>query len=600
MILIQQSQICDPKIRMVGSTTFDVDEPSTAAIALPSLPRLPAITPPSLLDSLPLEILHEIFVLCLPEDFRKEASGNNGPPAPLKLCHVSQTWRRAAISEPRLWRNLRLPTKRLEASTSLDSFTSTIAKLTAQAVFWFENAGDAGIRLVLDIPRPAFETADAGSVVTMLDGGRNVTNLPTELDLLVAWRKFVAVVLVQRASRIRSLELRPFTKAASACIAPFISPDLSQDFKRLDSVFIIGSQLPVSSCAGCHAKGLFGNAPSLKKVALVFSSIASSLPPSILPDTFLPWKQLTHLMIKMPCSGSFWKRVLLQCGQLETCVMHLEHSLIAEDRDPTLTDAGIVLPKLHRLDVTFHDEFSSIYFHPFRFPALTNISIACDIGNGFPTFIWLKQSKPHLYAQFKQLTSLTLSYQNITWSDLLELLKETDDLEELFVDSYLLDHKAFLQALTVYPDQTAKPIIPKLKNFSLFLEYYAETPPTTFEEQDLLVMMASRSPVASEVARHICIMNSIELPELYSARDPGVRVFAPDRLVSTSLGCVELWVDSEDGTKVELLEKFQQLTEALAESDKSDEYPPFSFLVDFVSPSEWLVQSNEPIWYSYY
>ncbi|TFK27691.1 hypothetical protein FA15DRAFT_635314 [Coprinopsis marcescibilis] len=557
----------------------------------------------SSIEVLPLEVLYEIFMLCLPGDFRI-VTCNIAQVAPLQLCHVSKAWRRASMNECRLWRNLKLPTKRLEEATTPEGFTDALSRITSLAAFWIQNAGDPGVRLVLNIPLPSskLQMMDIASQL-FHNNPSNPTINTTATTFMEAWMHFTNNVLVNGSPHIKDLELiQPLGTTASHWMPSFLSTLLPYDFKQLESVMVRGTQIIPSQCPGCRP-GLFGSMPNLKKVALVYTGLSSSAP-SMLPESLLPWRQLTHLMIKTPCSGSFWKRILMQCTQLEACIIHIEHSIVDGDDDPLLPSSGIELVRLHHLDLTFHDDFTSIYLHDFHFPNLQTLIVSCDIGNGFPTFTWLPITKTHLFPQLHNLISFTLSYQNLCASDLLELLGETPNLEELIVDSYLADHKGFLKSLTVYPNGTRKPLVPKLRAFSLFLEYYADTPPTSFEEEDFLVMMASRSVCAAAIAEHVCIMTSKNIDGIYSPDSSAPSVLRCGGTNESALVHVELWIDTEEWEwgRFDLLEKFaakhtMYLKDAI-EAGVQD-LPPFSFSLDFNSPSQWLLQSNEPVWYNY-
>ncbi|KAF9465565.1 hypothetical protein BDZ94DRAFT_1306919 [Collybia nuda] len=78
--------------------------PKTYIPAIKSTVCSQTVIPPirGIIDTLPIEVLGEIFVHCLPRS-------NIAPPiptlqtAPLQLCHVSSRWKRIAMSMPSLW-----------------------------------------------------------------------------------------------------------------------------------------------------------------------------------------------------------------------------------------------------------------------------------------------------------------------------------------------------------------------------------------------------------------------------------------------------------------------------------------------------------------
>jgi hypothetical protein len=83
------------------------------------------------LPILPPEVLGEIFVLCLPD---RDADRLNVDNAPAVLCQVSAYWRATAISEPRLWDTVILPT-----SSNYPLYHKFIRSGGAQR--WFDRTG---------------------------------------------------------------------------------------------------------------------------------------------------------------------------------------------------------------------------------------------------------------------------------------------------------------------------------------------------------------------------------------------------------------------------------------------------------------------------
>ncbi|TEB26469.1 hypothetical protein FA13DRAFT_1713281 [Coprinellus micaceus] len=83
------------------------------------------------LPILPPEVLGEIFVLCLPD---RDADRLNVDNAPAVLCQVSAYWRATAISEPRLWDTIILPT-----SSNYPLYHKFIRSGGAQR--WFDRTG---------------------------------------------------------------------------------------------------------------------------------------------------------------------------------------------------------------------------------------------------------------------------------------------------------------------------------------------------------------------------------------------------------------------------------------------------------------------------
>lgn len=519
---------------MNSLASTNVQKQENRIVSAPSL-HVPGSTPHPF-TSLPVEIVTEIFFQCLPHD--DEECTPSPSVAPLLLCRVSSLWRNAARADPRLWRHLTLNPKHLVKLPSLEPLTRATTRMVEQSIMWLKNSKDLGLDLDVTVPI-SFWDADFYS---------SESQLPSPMEVADRWDGFIMPVLVDRGGRLRTLRL---DFGAASLLQSFFFEAEDQPhpaMTRLESLTIKGEHLQVADTGdsarlgrGCTLKR-FTSASRLKRVAIL---VKNRIPfPLQLPRDFLPWAQLTHLMITMACSGSFWKYVLAQCVCLEEGYINIEHciALPEVDCDPPLPECGYIeLPRLNTLDVTFHDEYTSAYFEDFRFPQLHKLLVACDFGSGFPTFTWLPPTQSvNFFLQLKNLTSLTLSYQNMTEVEILGLLKHTVLLEDLVLDSYLVDHKTFLRALIVKPDPTAPtsgtsscsgvsggtvegsssgkmhvdgetaegneqqpPLLPKLKTFRFFLEYFADVPPTSFDEEDFLAVMTSRSEVAREVANNL-------------------------------------------------------------------------------------------------
>ncbi|KAJ2919220.1 hypothetical protein MD484_g1259, partial [Candolleomyces efflorescens] len=594
--------------------------------------------------TLPVEIVNEIFLHCLPasdEEFQPIPSQ-----APLLLCHVSSYWRSAAMGDSRLWRRLTLSPKRLLHLASIEPLSRATQQMVDQSLMWLTNVKDLGLELDITVPH-----SHTSSTVTDQDGV--VSQRPTFPEIVDQWHSFVVPILVKQACRFKTLQLN---YSFPAMLHSFFFGEQQEVLSRLESLTIKGDQLQISNTDGDPSNMMkhwvpiqrFAVAPRLTKAAILVKN--KSPFPHQLPGNFLPWPQLTHLMITMPCSGSFWKRILYTCPNLTAAYINIEHSVVPEDCDPFFPGTGhIDLPRLETLDVTFHDEFASAYFDDFRFPVLNHLLVACDFGSGFPTLTWVHPPPPRndsCFLGLRTLISLTLSYQNMNEADLLGILREAVQLQELILDSYLGDHKAFFQALVVKPhhessdsslEEIVQPILPQLQVFKFFLEYASDVPPTTFDEEDFLAMMASRSEVARAVVNGLA-----DEPELDSKPQAGagevakeengeekdavmgdgaptsidsnppttettplpakpvVRVNVPpiSKLI-TPIQQVEISTNAEDSTGFKQLEKFERAVErynktnGIPEQDSSR----FSFLLEFSNPSDWALQDSEPQWF---
>ncbi|RXW22487.1 hypothetical protein EST38_g3364 [Candolleomyces aberdarensis] len=599
--------------------------------------------------TLPVEIVNEIFLHCLPssdEEFQPTPSK-----APLLLCHVSSYWRSAAMGDPRLWRRLTLSPKRLLHLASIEPLSRTAQEMVDQAHMWLANVKDLGLELDITIPH-------SHSSSTVTDQNGVVSQRPTFPEIIDQWRSFIMPVLVKQAGRFKALQLN---YSFPAVLHSFFFGEEQDVLSKLESLTIKGDQLQISNTDGDPSNmskhwvpiQRFAVAPRLTKAAILVKN--KSPFPHQLPGNFLPWPQLTHLMITMPCSGSFWKRILQLCPNLMAAYINIEHSVVPEDCDPFFPGTGhIDLPRLKTLDVTFHDEFASAYFDDFRFPVLNHLLVACDFGSGFPTLTWVHPPPPrndNCFLGLRTLISLTLSYQNMNEADLLAILGQAIQLQELILDSYLGDHKTFFQALVVKPHhessdpslEIAQPILPQLQVFKFFLEYASDVPPTTFDEEDFLAMMASRSEVARAVVNRFseepepeskpqaaggaelakeengdekdAVMGDgagapissttidsnptpTETSLLHAKRVARLEV-PPISSLITPIQQVEISTNAEESSGFKQLERFDRGLEKYNKDRGIPEQVPaqFSFLLEFSNPSDWALQDSEPQWF---
>lgn len=84
------------------------------------------------MDSLPVEMLVEIFNLCLPQtDFIIP----NLTEAPLLLCNVCQSWRQIALSRPSLWSSLALNFNHRSVPRLADLYRRWLARAAGSMLF---------------------------------------------------------------------------------------------------------------------------------------------------------------------------------------------------------------------------------------------------------------------------------------------------------------------------------------------------------------------------------------------------------------------------------------------------------------------------------
>ncbi|KAJ7162234.1 hypothetical protein C8R46DRAFT_1103955 [Mycena filopes] len=286
-----------------------------------------ALTSP--LRRLPLDIIEEIFLACMPTSRNCVMSAQE---APVLLGRICSSWRSISRSSPRLWASLHIvePTRPYSPHRSLPSFFEfKVEQRLEVAKAWLQRSGNCPLSISLE------SNLDHGMTPPL-----SPSPAPPTTDLFLA-------ALLPFASRWQSMRL---------VVPPLALDTLSNltedDVPLLKYLKIVQRpERPHNTTQWNLASVL--RAPNLSR----FSISGSNMAPSDLP---LRWNQLTSLSIMGPAWGmgntqtsELALNILSRCPALRTCKMlvhdaaegHMSHVAVPP------SDAIVECRFLHTLDL---------------------------------------------------------------------------------------------------------------------------------------------------------------------------------------------------------------------------------------------------------
>ncbi|EDR11174.1 uncharacterized protein LACBIDRAFT_293326 [Laccaria bicolor S238N-H82] len=368
---------------------------------------------------LPLEILGEIFTLCLPPMMTKHrARSLCKREAPLVLCRVCSSWRNAAINTPHLW-------KELEFRTPYPiGLSISVAK---KMKVWVGRGGDLPVllRLVLRNHYTFLAARDTVSLEETLS--QEPLSLVCNLDISIP----------------TPAPLYPSFKRADG-------------FKRLESLVMRSENVMDPTADQSHLM-LFPGASMLRRAVLI-----NVLSPRI-SSTLFPWGQLTHLYAGDHLSVELWYRVMSYCVNLRVASFGIVGWWSDYDFRPTGEPA--LLPHLSILNI-MHDQSRTVTsdesefpFSGLSLPALRTLRIvSSDTGtwSGLSDY-----SQLHFLREFALIGTFTILPTHL--QDLCRLFRATPLLSSLQLSIQTPYDALFANLLP-----TASPsLLPNLENLEI-------------------------------------------------------------------------------------------------------------------------------------
>lgn len=393
------------------------------------------------IQKMPLEVLGEIFLRCLPRDHRLSRIA-----APLVLCQVCTLWRALALSMSRLW---------------------------AKISFWtpLSNTGR------MCYPIRYISQWLSLSRVQPLD-------ITFERGLLLGHTQVFAELLLDMGDYSRCQRLNLFlTNDSAPALFYFINlpPGSLQSLESLvlegldEEDFSIDSQLsnqptPVSTIT------VFEDSPNLRNLTTDHLDFTYSLQDGVhkYNPRVLPWGGLTHVMVTEFIEVPTFVAALAECVALRFLRVSLDLSSeeIPDPRD-TIFRPEVTLLHLAEIYISIKD---GLCFPPamdiFSFPALTHLRFRRSQGvvgsyeyKRLDLFSW--DNSKHFLNQLRHLQRLTLVGYTGRAEQIKILLQGTPKLTRLNLDIYI-DYPSLIPTLFPFSNDTLSPV-PLLTDLELFL-----------------------------------------------------------------------------------------------------------------------------------
>ncbi|KAF7343479.1 hypothetical protein MVEN_01780800 [Mycena venus] len=316
------------------------------------------------LRRLPLDLIQEIFMACLPTNRNCVMSAIE---APVLLGRVCSSWRNISLSTPRLWSRLHVvePTRPYNDTSGI--YETKVAQRLEVANAWLQRSGMCPLSISLE---------------SNLDHpDEDVTPPLSPQPLFTPSQDLFLDALIPFSSRWQNIRLS-IPAMALQKLAHLTEADvpLLQYLKIVQGPEHPGSNNTHQSNGTLSLSSIL-RGPNLSR----FSLTGSSNDPSNLP---LRWNQLTALSLVGPAWGTGFAQtcmviwdILSRCPKLRACKL-LVHG------PPEGDHAGSIIecPSLHALDLVCIDtplHTLGILLSPLSLPALRDFGLSSGLG-GFP------------------------------------------------------------------------------------------------------------------------------------------------------------------------------------------------------------------------
>jgi hypothetical protein len=275
---------------------------------------------------LPLEILGEIFTLCLPPMMTKhQARSLCRREAPLVLCRVCSSWRNAAINTPHLWKQLEF---RIPDPIGLSIPVDLVEKMKV----WLGRGRDLPVLLRL-VLRNQYTFPAARACVSLEE-----------------------TLSQEPLSSVCNLDISIPTSSNL-----YLSFKRADGFKRLESLVMRSHNDPDPTADQSHLMLLPG--ASMLRRAVLINVLSQRI-----SSTLFPWGQLTHLYAGDHLSVELWYRVMSYCVNLRVASFGIVDWWTDYKFRPT--GEPVLLPHLSILNI-MHDHGRTSDESEFPFSGLT-------------------------------------------------------------------------------------------------------------------------------------------------------------------------------------------------------------------------------------
>ncbi|KAJ6573537.1 hypothetical protein DFH09DRAFT_1152060 [Mycena vulgaris] len=270
---------------------------------------------------LPLDIIQEVFIACLPTHRNCVMSAVE---APVLLGRICSSWRAISLSTPRLWSRLHIvePTCPSNSDSAFPAFEQKLAQRLQTTKMWLGRSGQCPLSISLQCTfnRAGFTPEIQGLLFQALHPFASrwehiaFTILPSVLFTVSHFTE--ADVPMLKSVRIH--QIGEFTE----------NGEFLENGVRWNSLNFL-------------------RAPEMHS----FSIMGMNLGPLELP---LPWNRLKSLSVLAGWTSDIALQVLSWCPQLRTC-----HLLINPGNSSGVREPGLELSFLHTLHLQYYDSYSN-------------------------------------------------------------------------------------------------------------------------------------------------------------------------------------------------------------------------------------------------
>ncbi|EDR04257.1 uncharacterized protein LACBIDRAFT_304790 [Laccaria bicolor S238N-H82] len=375
---------------------------------------------------IPFDVLGEIFVHCLPDGRNAVMSSRE---APILLGRICSAWRSIALSTPRLWASLHIPTPMEISETGQvlaqpePTFIAKMERRCEGAREWIGRSRESPISISICIPT-------------------HVYSYELQPSSMKTFEVAVAQILAS-SHRWRKVDFRA-TKDSFTRLQ-----QLAEDaVPLLESLVIAGGSLrawdPLASDSSGRWTKFSGllSARKLRKLSLSYlKEDLLSLP--------VRWSQLTHLNLDLDIPAKFGRtsrglrysdiiKVLRRCPLLVSCGLSLESTafdvLLQPDHELPLAEYTLTLPLLENLLLNLSGRWDECHLKHLDLPRLRHFEIKFQ-----ETFSGSQASRPSwvpfLSRNGNSVKQLIIDIPSLTRDELIGFLESVPLLIHLHVSS---------------------------------------------------------------------------------------------------------------------------------------------------------------------
>ncbi|EDR15504.1 uncharacterized protein LACBIDRAFT_321380 [Laccaria bicolor S238N-H82] len=426
---------------------------------------------------LPLDVLEEIFVHCLPKGRNAVMSAQE---APILLGRICSAWRSIALSTPRLWSSLHIPTPTQITETGQDpaqldpTFIAKVERRCEAAREWISRSGESPISISVCTPRHSYPYDLQPS---------NMNTFEIAITQILAsshrWKNVDFRATEDSFTRLQQLTEDDVPLLESLVIA---SGPLTHAWDPLASDF--GGRW--TECSGLLS------ARKLWKLSLSYlREDLLSLP--------VRWSQLTHLNLDLDIFGGTSRglrysdviKVLTRCPLLVSCGLRLGGTsfdvVLQPDHEVPLAEYILSLPLLENLHLNLSGRRDECHLKHLDLPRLCHLEIKFPKTSNISRPSWVD----FLSRNGGSVKHLSIDIHSLTRDELFGFLESVP----LLIHLHISDHSS---SLSVVDDEVIDRLTPSGENSDCLCPMLEEfecngNHCASFSEAQLLSLVQKRS-----------------------------------------------------------------------------------------------------------